>query len=606
MGDITYTSGTGQFFVQRYVPAKRSWRLLSAPFNPTPSLGTHSISEAWQERSTGLNYTAAQFAASIIADTITTGFSTHITGGSTLNGFDSSPTNYTGIRYYDAGSWLTPGNVNGTSVNSKEGWMLFVRGDRKSYGEITNQLKSATITTLRPRGEIYLGNKSITSSNMTVVGNPYASAVDYTTVTKSGTVASPDTYTMWDPNLTGNNGVGGFVTLTWNAISGAFVKSVPSSIDSRYIPSGAAIMVDFGIGSTGNTLTFKESDKVSSNTTTAFRPVSPVKSSMLQTALETVESDTSCFVSDGNLVLFGDDFSNAIDMGDARKVDNFSENFGMLRDGKILSIERKNFLTGNDTIFYSLQNMRLKNYRLQFNMENIEPAQGTATFFEDLYLRKKDPVNLNEKYSYNFKISNDSGSFAPNRFRLVFKPSVVYNEIQAYISNENNLVEWKVAEEYNLSFYEVERSLDGVNFSAMAKIICGADNMLPVNYSWADASPLPAVYYYRIKSTSKNNVVAYSKSVKLTRVNYKPTIYIFPNPITSNTIHIQMNKVPEGIYSVRLMNTAGQVLMSSTINHPAGVATHIIKPAMRLAKGLYQIEITNAQQKSTILTALIQ
>ena len=259
-----------------------------------------------------MNYTAAQFAASISADTISTGFSTHITGGSILNGFDSSPTNYTGIRFYNSGTWLTPGNVNGTSVNSREGWMLFVRGDRKTYGEITTQIKAATVTTLRPRGEIFLGNKVINTSGMTVVGNPYASSIDYISVTKTGAPAVTPTYTMWDPNLTGANGVGAFVTLTWNGF--IFLKTIPftstaspSGIDGRFIPSGAAIMVDFG---GGGSLTFKESDKVSTNTTTAFRPV---KSSLLQTVLETVESDTSSFVSDGNLVLFSKDFSNEFD-----------------------------------------------------------------------------------------------------------------------------------------------------------------------------------------------------------------------------------------------------------------------------------------------------
>jgi hypothetical protein len=239
-------------------------------------------------------------------------------------------------------------------------------------------------------------------------------------------------------------------------------------------------------------------------------------------------------------------------------------------------------------------------------MENVEPLSGTAAFLEDMYLHKKEPVNMNEKYNYGFKVTNDSGSFSPNRFRLVFKPSVVYNDLQAYISNEDNKVDWKVADEYNLSYYEVERSFDGINFCGMAKIYCVADNNSPVNYTWKDALVKPAVYYYRIKCVSKNNVVAYSGIVKLTRVKNSPAMFIFPNPITSNTINIQMNKMPEGLYKMRLMNNAGQVLMKETINHAPGIATHTVKPSMQLAKGVYQIEIINVQKQSTLLPVVIQ
>jgi hypothetical protein len=224
--DITYAGAEGYFFVQRYLPARRSWRLVTAPFDVT---GSRSIGEAWQERTSpllGLDYsTPAATTASQGADSISANFGTMITGGTTANGFDQSPTNNSGVKSYLAGAWVTPANINSTAVNSKEGWMLFVRGDRKNFGQITTQFKTPTITTLRPRGQIYLGNKTINSTGVTVVGNPYAAAVDYTTLTKGGALAGTNTYTMWDPYLGGAFGAGAFVTLTWTGA--AFAKSIP-------------------------------------------------------------------------------------------------------------------------------------------------------------------------------------------------------------------------------------------------------------------------------------------------------------------------------------------------------------------------------------------
>ena len=95
-----------------------------------------------------------------------------------------------------------------------------------------------------------LFGKTITSTGggFTVVGNPYASSVDYNSITRGGAGwPSNPTYYMWDPYLGGATGQGAFVTLEWNGTD--FTRSTPSygpgTVDNRYIPSGAAIMVNF-------------------------------------------------------------------------------------------------------------------------------------------------------------------------------------------------------------------------------------------------------------------------------------------------------------------------------------------------------------------------
>jgi hypothetical protein len=190
---------------------------------------------------------------------------------------------------------------------------------------------------------------------------------------------------------------------------------------------------------------------------------------------------------------------------------------------------------------------------------------------------------------------------------VVFKSAAKFNSIKANLKEKDVAVEWVLSSEININRHEIQRSLDGGNtFVTIGNLPSKGTSFSVVNYSFTDLSPTPGNYLYRIKSVTENGLEIFSDKVSIRVLNSKSGIYIFPNPITSNTIQLQMNKMPEGIYSVRLMNTAGQVLMSSTINHPVGVATHAIQPAMQLAKGVYQLEITNDQMKSTILTALIQ
>jgi fibronectin-binding autotransporter adhesin len=120
--DITYTGTLGKFFVERYMPARRSWRLMAAPFATT---GSATISEAWQEGQARDYSTVAAAATSTAADTAAA-FGTQITGGAIANGFDLGFTNNPSIRFFNAGAWSSPANTNATTVNSREGWMLFV------------------------------------------------------------------------------------------------------------------------------------------------------------------------------------------------------------------------------------------------------------------------------------------------------------------------------------------------------------------------------------------------------------------------------------------------------------------------------------------------
>lgn len=595
----------GQFIVQRYFPAKRAWRLVNAPLKPGG--GTHSISQAWQEQGNGANgfdFTAANVAASIAADTsggASGGFATHITGNtSTSTGFDLSPNNQSSIKSFSAGTWVTPPNTNATGVNSKEGWLLFVRGDRTTYGEINHQYKTPTVTTLRPRGQIFLGQKTITASGMQTVGNPYASAVDYFTMTRAGTgwPANP-TYYVWDPYLGGTQGVGAWVTLSWNGTD--FTRSSPygpGTYDSRYIPSGAAIMVDFPAG--GGTLSMNEANKNTDSNTTAFRPVR-----QLMTVLQTKDADNSMYVADGALSLFGDNFNNDFDVDDARKLSNINENICLRRANGYLSIERKKLNAAADTIFYFTSKLQRKNYQLKFVMNDIDAPAATTAFLEDLYLKTKTPVSMSGTTEIEFAVTNDAGSAAAERFRLVFRPAVRYTNINADMLNSDVAVNWSVSDEWNIEKYEIERSESGANFTSIVTKAALGNSDVPVTYSGVDVSPAPGVYYYRIKTTSRNGVVAYSDVVKIKVVKATAGLYVFPNPVVSNTIQLQFNKAAEGTYSVVLYGHNGQVIKNTRIVHAGGTATKIVEPGQELASGTYELLVTSPGGEQQTIKVLV-
>lgn len=597
------SDNSGQFIVQRYVPDRRSWRLVNAPLKPGG--GSHTIAQAWQERSTGLDYTAASWAASVATDTITAGYGTQITGGVTADGFDISPLNNPSIKYFSGGSWYAPANTNATSVNSREGWLLFVRGDRINFGEITNQYKAPTITTLRPRGQIFIGPKSVTSSGITTVGNPYASAVDYNSMNRTGGgwPAQP-TYYIWDPMLGGSQGVGAFVALTWNGTN--FTRSAPltgtgtSSYDNRYIPSGAAIMVDFPAG--GGTLAIDETDKSTASTTTAFRPRLPLY--QLMTVLKTVNDDSTTFVSDAALSLFDNSFNDAADINDVRKLSNVNENFAVQRNGSILAIERKKIPALADTIFYFMNRMQQKNYQLEFVMEHSASVpKKSYAFLEDKYLGKKTPVNLTGTTLVNFSVNQDTGSYSKNRFMLVFRRGQAHTvtNVHAKTVKEESLVNWSTQNEEEVSYYEVEKSTDGINSYTLVSKVLPATLQKETNYSVLDGRPNTNQQYYRIKIVGKDGNTTYSDKVKIMPENYSGCLSVYPNPVVNGAIQLKLFKSEAGIYTANLMGENGQIINTEIINHVGGNSVKTIRLKQYVASGAYRLQVIAPSGKVTIV-----
>lgn len=584
---INYSGTSGKFFVQRYMPARRAWRLVSAPFEST---GSSSISTAWQE---GMAYdysSPAATATSTSADTTSAGYGTQITGGTLGNGFDQGQLNNASIKFFSSGTWVGPANTNSTSVNSQEGWMLFVRGDRKNFGEITNQYKAPTVSTLRPRGQIFLGTKTLSSSGFTVVGNPYASPVDFTTLGKTGALSGVNTYTVWDPYLGGTFGVGAFVTLTWNGTD--FARSAPltgsgtSTYDNRYIPSGAAVIVDFA---SGGSLTFTESDKRNGTTTSAFRSArAPIASVVLQAA----ETDGSLFNLDGAILLFHESFLNEFESGDARKMGNFSENIGISKGSTILSVERRKQPVAGDTIALFMNRLKQRTYRLQIALPPRQEAPSLNAFIEDAYTGKRTPLKPDTTW-YRFIVNSEPASYDPARLRIVFCGKPEFRSFTAATHNKEVQLNWQFDDEGLVQQYRILR---GTSPGAMqvvadepAQTQAGA-----VTHLYTEAAPEPGNWFYQIIADLKNGQSVASQPLELIIKTGTRTISVYPNPVKGNSISLHMPRMANGRYQVRVTDLYGRVLVTTTLQHLANRLVENVSLSAPLRPGWYQLELTDA------------
>jgi hypothetical protein len=123
---FAYT-GTGKFEIERFIPAQKAWRLLTAPVN-----AYQSIKADWQENQTNLTLTNSN---------LYPGYGTHISGPQSGSGFDYTNTNNPSMLEYNPVTNSLSGipNSNVLTLNHQPGYFLFVHGSR-AYDLTLNNL----------------------------------------------------------------------------------------------------------------------------------------------------------------------------------------------------------------------------------------------------------------------------------------------------------------------------------------------------------------------------------------------------------------------------------------------------------------------------------
>lgn len=573
----------GNVTVERYIPQhSKAWQLLSVPTKGS------TIKASWQEGNSPLG-------------NIRPGYGTIITGsvaGAVAQGFDIYTPAGASLKTYNSNTnaWDGVASTN-LPIANKKGYMFLVRGDRS----VTTSNAPATETTLRTTGQLYTSGANapdvtnVSAGKMESVGNPYASAIDFSLVGKTGGIANM--FYVWDPRLTNSNspyGLGGYQTFTW---AGGSYQVTPGggsyTNGNTNIESGQAFMVY--APATSGSITFNESAKVSGHNVVNRAPLGYWE--MLRTNMYAISGGTRVLV-DGVMTQFSPDFSNGVDYNDAPKMTNTGENLALFRENKRLSVESRYTISPNDTLYFMLSQMRIMQYQFDFVPRDLGGNASLEAYLEDNYLGTSTPVSLTDTTRISFSVTNIAGSYAANRFRLVFKTlamlPVTFTQVSANRNRDKHIeVKWKVENETSMEEYVVERSANGRDFNAIAATTPMANNGGAYQYLHLDRNPLSMDNYYRIKGISLNGMVQYSPVVLVKAEGSQAVFSVYPNPVKNKTLQLHVSGEAAGEYRILLVNALGQVLHDSKLTVPAGSAV-IPVHLKNISKGIYYLKLTGA------------
>ncbi|MEO6228773.1 MAG: fibronectin type III domain-containing protein [Ferruginibacter sp.] len=579
---------TGNVTVERFIPGSRAWRLLTSPLS-----NTASIYDSWQN-----------------SGTYTPGKGMFVTGPNPQpsNGLDASPLNTISMKSYNSGTQAFANISNTKSSNLSNstgngdniGYFVFVRGDR-APGNITAISYNSTV--LSGTGLLQTGkqtfNASGTLGNFTIVGNPYASPIDFNDVQRTHLMKR---FYAWDATI---NQLGAYVIVDDIDGDGTFTKSIPSSSQDNHIQSGQAFFVLTDTAGAAS-LSFYENSKSTISKNAGFRPLKGLAS--MSVILNLLEADNSVKTADAVVAEFNDNFSFAVNIQDALKFGNINETFSLMRNGSSLGIERRPLINADDTLFLKLTKSTRRNYQFVIDAKDLDEP-NLFGYLEDAYTKITTPVNLNGSTIVNFTIDASAASINPDRFKIVFKQAkvlpVTYTDVNANKQGKNIAVQWQVENQLNIRSYEVEKSINGSNFTKV-NTRSAITSSTTATYNWLDKNAVTGDNFYRIRNIDLDGTTAYSKVVKVTIEKGKGEMVVYPNPVKNSIITLQLKDMVKGQYNYRLLNGVGQVLLTGSIDHAGGNVAEKIKLKSQIASGIYQLEVTEIDNSKTIIQVVVE
>jgi len=188
-------------------------------------------------------------------------------------------------------------------------------------------------------------------------------------------------------------------------------------------------------------------------------------------------------------------------------------------------------------------------------------------------------------YGYN----TDQGTFT---IQATGTPlAIKLANITATNVGSHNRINWATEDEAKGDMFELERSVDGRNFTTIATLAAKGQ---PSNYTYIDEDPITGVNYYRLKLKDVAGNTEYSQTVQATVKGGKFLVQVYPNPV-SDVLTIEVYGTDAATGTVTISDVTGKVV--KVLNMEDGVATVDMKG---MAQGMYLVRYADDNHTQVI------
>lgn len=153
---------------------------------------------------------------------------------------------------------------------------------------------------------------------------------------------------------------------------------------------------------------------------------------------------------------------------------------------------------------------------------------------------------------------------------------------------------WGTGTELNNSYFTIEKSLNGIDFTQVTIVEGAGNSVIQKNYNAQDLHPNQGISYYRLKQTDFDKKSTYSQiqSVNFSGNDTKFDFTIFPNPSDKNdNLYLQFNGKENELIYLLILEITGRLLFEKEIQINSNSVE--LKMDLHLNSGIYFAKVLN-------------
>jgi hypothetical protein len=169
--------------------------------------------------------------------------------------------------------------------------------------------------------------------------------------------------------------------------------------------------------------------------------------------------------------------------------------------------------------------------------------------------------------------------------------------------NQSATLSWQTENEQNFDHFEIERSTDAANYTAIGSKQASADNAGRRSYQYPDdlSAINKTVFYYRLKIMDKDGQFQYSNVIMIRKESKSINgIALNPNPVVNGMATIRFTSAGSDAVSFKVIDMTGKVVLQQQNKVYEGNNSVSINNLDRLQVGVYLLQMANGGEIMSI------
>jgi hypothetical protein len=168
----------------------------------------------------------------------------------------------------------------------------------------------------------------------------------------------------------------------------------------------------------------------------------------------------------------------------------------------------------------------------------------------------------------------------------------------AHAKQADALLQWEIADNKDLAWFEVEHSVNGQSFRVLTKMMPGQG----LQYHYTHQNPGAGAHYYRLKIADKDGSQKYSR-VEVVQFGTPVTVIygLVQNPVPGIEAQVKIFSARQQTATAIIVDMAGRVVLQQKLALSGGENVLPVS-VMLLSKGYYKMAISTQDGKQAVFS----